>query len=67
MLGTTHPKELHFEALVGLLKEREEDSLCHAVEAHPKVLSGDLSFEEVKEDIDRRGVPKMVAQYGEGP
>ena len=67
MLGAAHLNELPFEALIGLLEEREENSPCHAAEAHPEVLLGALSFKEVKEDVDGRGVPKVVAQYGEGP
>ena len=67
MLGAAHPKELPFEALVGLLEEHEENSPYHATKAHPKVLPGALIFKEVREDVDRRGVPKVVAQNSEGP
>jgi len=65
--GATHPKELPFEALIGLLEEREEDSPRHATEAHLEVLPRALSFKEMEEDVDRRRVPKMVAQYRDGP
>ena len=40
MRGAAHPKELPFEALIGLLEEREKDSPCH-VEGRrvPKVVA----------------------------
>ena len=53
MLGAAHPKELPFEALIGLLEEREENSPCHAAKAQPEVLPGALSFKEVEEDVNR--------------
>jgi len=52
VLSATHPKELPFEALVRLLEEREENSPCHATEAHPEVLPGALGFKEMEEDVD---------------
>ena len=61
MFGATHPKELPFEALIGLLEECQEDSPRHATEAHLEVLLGALSLEEVEEDIDGGRVPKVVA------
>jgi len=61
VLGAAHLKELPFEALIGLLEEREEDSPCHATKAHPEVFPGALSFKEMKEDVDGRGVSKVVA------
>jgi len=67
MLGATHPNELPLEALIRLLEEREENSPCHATEAHLEVLPGALGFKEMEEDVDLRGLPKMVAQYREGP
>jgi len=67
VLGATHLKELPFEALTRLLEEREEDSPCHATVAHQEVLPGALSFKEMKEDVDGMRVPKVVAQYSEGP
>jgi len=60
VLNAAHPKELPLKALIELLEEREENCPCHAVEAHPEVLPGTLSFKEMEEDVDRRGVPKMV-------
>jgi len=67
VVGAAHPKELPFEAFIGLLKECEEDSPRHSTETHPKVLPGALSLEEVEEDINGRRVPKVIAQYGERP
>jgi len=49
------------------LEQREENSPCHAIETHPKILPRALSIEEVEEDIHRRRVPKVVAQNLEGP
>jgi len=65
VLGSAHPKEHPFEALIGLLEEREEDSPYHAAEAHPQVLPGALGLEEMKEDVEGGRVPEVVAQYGE--
>ena len=67
MVGSAHPKELPFEALIGLLEECEEDSPRHSTETHPEVLPGTLSLEEVEEDIDGRRVPKVITQDGECP
>jgi len=67
VVGATHPKELSFEAFIGLLEECEEDSPRHSTETHPKVLPGTLSLKELEEDINGGRVPKTVTQDGEHP
>ena len=67
MGGATHHKELPFEALIGLLEECEEDFPCHATKTQPEVLPKAFGFKEMKEDVDARRVPKVVAQYREHP
>jgi len=58
----THPEELPFEALIRLLKQGEENSPCHPIEAYPKLFPWTLGLEKMEEDVYRRGVPKMVAE-----
>jgi len=38
--GAAHPKELPFEALIGLLKEGEKDFPRHVAKAHPAEARG---------------------------
>jgi len=38
MSSATHPEEIPFEALVGLLEEGKESSPHHTIEAYPKLL-----------------------------
>jgi len=67
VLRAVHPEEFPLETLVRLLKQGEDDFSCHPAEAHPEVFPRVLSLEEVKEDIYRKWMAKMVAKYGEGP
>ena len=60
VVSATHPKELTFEAFIGLLEECEEDSPRHSTETHPEVLPGTFGLEEVQEVIDGGRVPEMV-------
>jgi len=67
MNAAAYLQELLLEALVRLLKERQENSPCHPIEAHPQLLSRVLSLKEVEEDVHRRRIAKMVAKDSESP
>ena len=60
-------QELRLKALVRLLKESQENSPCHPIEAHPQLLSGVLSLKELEEDVHKGRMAKMVAKDREGP
>jgi len=62
VVGATHSEEPPFEALIGFLEQREENSTCYTIETHPEVLPRTFSLEKVEEDIDRGRMPKVVAQ-----
>jgi len=40
VLGTTHPKKLPLEDLIGLLEEHEEDFPFHVTKAHQRFFTG---------------------------
>jgi len=66
MDAATYLQELFLKALVRLLKESQEDSHCHPIEAHPQLLPGVLSLKEVEENVHRGRMAKMVAEDREG-
>jgi len=66
MNAATYLQELLLKALVRLLKESQENTPCHPIEAHPQFLSGILSLKEVEEEVHRGWMAKIVAKDREG-